>query len=149
MFPDSTTHWRPYPSIMDGITHPPFPLDRGLWRGVLHLIVLEGLGSRAYGVEIRCEAYAAFEERIYSVVPHDAERSARYDGGVYIKEAASSRLLEAYMKIDPPLRKAEVRHFLFVGTDYCYETLGEEPVIRAFASKDEAYAWVPGESLRK
>ncbi|MDI1343621.1 MAG: hypothetical protein PSV22_05925, partial [Pseudolabrys sp.] len=39
-----------------------------------------------------------------------------YDGGVYIKEAASSALLKAYAATDPVSRKP--RHFSFVGGDY-------------------------------
>ena len=42
MFPDLSLRWRPYPSIMDGMRPPPFVLDRGLWKSVLNLIVLEG-----------------------------------------------------------------------------------------------------------
>lgn len=142
MFPDPTLHWRPYPSIMDGMKPPPYVFDCGIWRGVLSLIVLECTpGSRAYGVEVRCEAYSACEEMIYSIAGH-GEASGAYDGSVYVKEATSSRLVEAYAKIDPMKRK--VRHFSFVGGDFCYETLGfEEPSIRAFASSEEAYAWVP------
>jgi hypothetical protein len=127
---------------MDGINRPPFVLDRGLNRGILHLIVLECTpGTRAYGVEIQCQAYGAFEEMIYSIADH-GDVSGAYDGGVYMKEAANSRLLEAYSEIDPMERKA--RHFSFVGMDFCYETLGfEVPVIRTFESEEEAYAWTP------
>lgn len=142
MFPDPTLQWRPYPSVMDGMRPPPFVLDRGLWRGVLNLIVLEcSPGSRAYGVQIRSEAYSAFEEMIYSVAPH-GDAGSRYDGSVYIKEAISSRLLEVYAEIDP--FKRNVRHFLFVGTDFCYEAISAgEPIIRTFKGREEAYAWVP------
>ncbi len=127
---------------MDGMKTPPFVLDRGLRRGILNLIVLEGTpGGRAYGLEIRCEIYAAFEEMIYSTAGH-GDGSGGYNGGVYIKEATKSYLLEAFAKNDPIKRK--VRHFSFVGGDFCYETLGVgEPIIRTFASKEEAYVWQP------
>jgi hypothetical protein len=67
VFPDPSVRWRAYPSIMDGIKAPPFVLDKGLWRGTLHLIVLEAapFGDRAYGVQIACQIYGAFEEMIY------------------------------------------------------------------------------------
>lgn len=81
---------------------------------------------------------------IYSVADHGTA-SGRYDGGVYIKEAETSALLSAYAKIDPFRRK--LRHFSFVGSDYCYEVLGfEAPVIRAFDSPDDAFKWGPSRS---
>jgi hypothetical protein len=128
--------------MIDGIERPPLVLDQGLWRGVLHLIVLAPApGRRAYGLEVPCEVYAGFEEMIYSVADHGAEGGI-YDGGVYLKEAERSALLTAYAAIDPAGRKP--RHFSFVGADYCYEVLGfGEPAIQAFASPDEAYRWGP------
>ena len=142
MFPDPTLRWRPYASIIDGIERPPFVFDQGLWRGVLYLIVVAPKPSfRAYGAEISCEIYAGFEEMIYSVADHGG-KTGIYDGGVYIKEAENSALLEAYAATDPVGRKP--RHFSFVGGDYCYEVLGfSEPIIRAFDSPEEAYAWGP------
>jgi hypothetical protein len=129
---------------MDGMRPPPFALDRGMWREVLHLIVLEcSPGTRAYGVKIDCQIYGAFEEMIYSIAKH-GDGSGAYRGDVYIKEAEHSSLLQAYKSVEPT-RKQNARHFLFVGADYCYETLGfAEPIVCAFASVDEAYAWVPG-----
>jgi hypothetical protein len=142
LFPDPTLRWRPYPSIIDGIERPPFVVDQGFWRGVLFLIVLAPKqGRRAYGVEMSCEIYAGFEEMIYSIADHGG-KTGGYDGGVYIKEAETSALLKAYAATDPVGRKP--RHFSFVGGDYCYEVLGfSEPIIRAFDSEDEAYAWGP------
>jgi hypothetical protein len=142
MFPDPTSKWMPYPSIIDGIRAPPFVLDVGIWRGVLGLIVLESKpGTRAYGVHVKCEAYAAFEEMIHSIAGHGAE-NLRYDGSVYIKEAETSQLLSAFSLVDPFKRKH--RHFAFIGGDFCYQTLGlTEPIVHAFASRDEAYAWKP------
>ena len=141
LFPDPTLMWRPYPSIIDGIERPPCVLNQGLWRGVLHLIVVSPQpGLRAYGVEVQCEAYAAFEEMIYSVANHG--QGGGYDGGVYIKKAETSALLTAYAAVDPGRREA--RHFSFVGGDYCYEVLSlGEPVVRAFASPEDAYDWGP------
>jgi hypothetical protein len=143
MFPDPDIVWRPFPSVMDGMKAPPFAFDRGLWRGVLRLIVLEcSPGNRAYGVEIDCQIYYAVEEMIYSVASH-GDKVGIYDGSVYVKEAEQSKLLQAYADIDPVKRSA--RHFLFVGADFCYETLGfSAPVIRIFDSVEEAYAWTPG-----
>jgi len=143
MFPDRTVKWRPYPSIMDGMKAPPDVLDRGVWRGVLSLIVLESTfenpGSRAYRVEVVCEIYAAFDEMIYSIAKH-GDGSGMYDGGVYIKEAEDSSLMRTWTKLDPFNRK--VHHFSFVGGDLCYETLGSaEPVIYKFSTVDEALAW--------
>ena len=140
MFPDPTVRWRPYISIIDGIERPPFVFDQGLWKGVLYLVVLAPNPSlRAFGIEIPCEIYAGFEEMIYSVADH-GDGTTVYDGGVYIKEAENSALLKAYAATDPVGRKP--RHFLFVGSDYCYEVLGfSEPLVRAFNSPDEAYAW--------
>lgn len=142
MLPDPTLHWHPYPSIMDGIKPPPDVLDQGIWRGVLHLIVLECPPVlRAYGVEIRCEAYSAVDEMTYSVAGYGTS-GGEYDGGVYIKEATTSRLIDTFAKINPMRRR--VRHFAFVGDDYCYEILScDEPFIRTFASEEEAYAWGP------
>jgi hypothetical protein len=136
---------------MDGMKAPPFVFSQGTWCGVLNLIVLEcAPGTRAYGVEIfDCQAYVAFEEMIYSVANH-GDKAGNYDGGVYIKEAENSRLLESFENIDPFSRKP--RHFSFVGGDYCYETLGfTEPVVRTFASQEEAYAWMqsPGAGALK
>lgn len=94
-------------------------LDQGLWQGVLHLIVLEASpGDRAYGVLAPCHAYGAFEEMIYSAADHGGPEGA-YDGGVYIMEATSSRLLTEWKESEPFRRQA--RHFLFVAGDYCYE----------------------------
>jgi hypothetical protein len=142
VFPDPTLRWRPYASIIDGIERPPFVFDQGLWRGVLYLIVVAPNPSvRAYGIEMSCEIYAGFEEMIYSVADHGGKTGV-YDGGVYIKEAEDSALLKAYAATDPVGRK--LRHFSFVGGDYCYEVLGvSEPIIRAFNSPDEARAWGP------
>ncbi|MCK1377547.1 hypothetical protein IVB33_03685 [Bradyrhizobium sp. 24] len=149
MFPDSTIKWRPYPSIIDGIERPPFVFDQGLWRGVLYLIVVApNPGLRAYGIEMSCEIYSGIEEMIYSVADHGDKTTGRSDGGVYIKEAENSALLKAYAATDPVGRKP--RHFSFVGGDYCYEVLGfSEPIIRAFSSPEEAYAWGPSRSDEK
>jgi hypothetical protein len=143
VFPDSTLKWRPFPSILDGIKAPPFVQDRGVWRGVLNLIVLESPpGTRAYSVEIRCDIYGAYEEMIYSIAQH-GDRNSAYNGHVYIKEAESSSVIEALANMHP--LKHGARQFLFVGADFCYETIGfEEPTVRAFASKEEAYSWMPG-----
>lgn len=145
MFPDPTARWRPYPSIIDGIERPPYVFDRGLWRGILHLIILSPKPYlRHYGLQIRCDAYFGVEEMIYSVADHGGE-TLRYDGGVYIKETDRSALLTAYRAIDPVDRNP--RHFSFVGGDYCYEALGlSEPVIHQFASEEEAYEWGPDEA---
>src|ERR1700733_10151359 len=98
MFPDPTLKCRPYPSEIDGI-YDPFVLDRGLWKGALHLIVLEGLPGRrargvktrrSYGVKIGCQIYWAIEEMIYSIAKH-SDGSLMYRGDVYIKEAEHSR----------------------------------------------------------
>lgn len=142
MFPDPSLRWRPFPSIMDGIKAPMFVLDRGLWRGVLRLIVLEcAPGVRAYGVEMNCRVYAAVEEMIYSTASH-GDGSGIYRGDVYIKEAEHSELLQALRELKTVQR--DPRHFLFVGGDFCYEVVGfGEPVIRCFASQEEAYAWSP------
>lgn len=124
---------------MDGLKRPPFVFDQGLSRGVLHLIVIESGGGQAYGVEIKCEMYGAFEEMIYSVAFDDG--SAGYDGTVYIKEAETGDWWTPFKKFHPNL---EARRFLFVGGDYCFETIGfTEPKVRVFASAEEAYAWPP------
>jgi hypothetical protein len=129
-------------SIVDGIERGAYVFDQGLWRGVLYLIVVAK--NRAYGIEMSCEIYAGFDEMIYSVADH-GDKAGHYDGGVFIKEAESSALLRAYAATDPVGRKP--RHFSFVGMAYCYEVLGfSEPIIRAFDSPDEAYAWGPSRS---
>jgi hypothetical protein len=109
---------------------------------VLHLIVVAPEPSRrAYGIEISCEIYAGYDEVIYSIADH-GDRAGMYAGGVYIKEAESSALINAYAALDPAGRAP--RHFSFVGSDTCYEVLGfSEPIIQAFASSEEAYAWRP------
>lgn len=140
MFPDPTSVWRPYPTAMDGMAPGMFVLDRGLWRGVLRLIVLDGnLGPRSYGVEVRCVAYAAYEDALYSCVDHGGG-ALRYDGAVFVKEAEQSLLLTTYKATVPGM--GNPRHFSFVGTDFCYETLGfDAPVVLAFASRGDAYQW--------
>jgi len=81
---------------------------------------------------------------IYSCADH-GDRSRVYDGGVYIKEAERSQLLKRFERIDPLRRKP--RCFLFVGGDYCYEALSfSQPLARAFAGLQEAYAWAPTEN---
>ncbi|MGJ4925803.1 hypothetical protein ACQR1I_10820 [Bradyrhizobium sp. HKCCYLS2038] len=128
--------------MIDGIERPPWTLVQGLWLGVLYLIVLAPPpGRRAYGIEISCEIFAGFEEMIYSVSDQGNATSA-YDGGVYVKEAEASALLTNYAANDPVGRMP--RHFLFVGSDYCYEVLGfSEPIIRSFENAGEAYGWGP------
>ncbi|BAM89030.1 hypothetical protein S58_30300 [Bradyrhizobium oligotrophicum S58] len=109
---------------------------------MLHLIVVASPpGHRAYRIGISCEIFAGFEEMIYSV-SGQGYGTGMYDGGVYIKEAESSALLNAYATLDPVGRRP--RHFLFVGSDYCYEVLGfSEPIIEAFRDAREAYDWRP------
>ena len=142
MFPDSIARWRPYPSMIDGIARPPYVFDRGLSRGLLHLVVYSPKPHvRHYGVQVRCDAYFGVEEMIYSVAGHGGG-TLSYDGGIYIKETDSSVLLKAYRSLHPI--EQHPRHFSFVGGDFCYEVLGlSEPVIREFASEDEADAWQP------
>ncbi len=148
MFPDPTVEWLPYPSIMDGMTPPPYVFDRGSLYGRLHLVVLDGPpGRRAYGVAIDCIVYGSFDEMMYSTSRHGG-RTGDYGGGVYIKQARRSLLMEELTRLQPAYGLLNAnrmpRHFLFVGGDYCFETLGfEEPVIRVFASEDDAFAWGP------
>jgi hypothetical protein len=81
------------------------------------------------------------EESIYSIFGYGA-KSTHYDGTTYLKEAMCSRQLQAWEATDPLHRKA--RQFLFVGSDFCYETLGfEQPSVRTFESLDAAYRWRP------
>lgn len=149
MFPDPTVRWRPYPSIMDGIDRDPFVYAHDHLRGMLYLLVFGGKsGPRVFGVEIACYGYFAVEEMLYSVARH-GDGSKSYDGGIYIKEAINSRLLQAMVDQHPLARSPTnpegwvARHFLFVGYDFCFETIGfKEPRIRTFASEDEAHAWV-------
>jgi hypothetical protein len=69
--------------------------------------------------------------------PAQSSSKARTIVSIYIKESSTSRLLEAFSKIDPFERKP--RHFLFVGMDYCYQTLGLlEPVIHEFPDEKQA-----------
>jgi hypothetical protein len=140
MFPDPELKWHPLPSVMDGMKAPPFAFSDGTWSGNLKLIISDGAGTRIYGVEvIDCQIYAAFDEMIYSIADH-GNRGGRYDGGVYIKEAHNSNLLNTFSNLDPMNRKP--RHFLFVGGDYCFETIGfGDPVVHSFGSYDDAYAW--------
>jgi hypothetical protein len=109
---------------------------------VLSLIIVEGPPrKRAFGVQIKCEAYLAVEEIIYSVADHGGVTST-YDGTVYLKEASQSRARDAYKAADPGHRS--VRQFLFVGIDFCYETIGfHDPVVQQFSSIEAAYEWRP------
>jgi hypothetical protein len=150
VFNDPTLKWRPYPSVIDGIERPPYVFDRGFWRGVLHLTVTAPEpSSRAYGIELPCDIYYGIEEMLHSVAM-PAFKSGSYDGSIYIKEAESSALLNAYSTLLRDYRPTDFsrhtpRHFLFVGADLCYEALGiAEPSIRTFRSREEAYAWSPG-----
>jgi hypothetical protein len=142
MFPDPTLRWRPFPSELDGIDRPPFVFDRGLWQGMLRLIIVEAPPrKRAFGVQIKCQAFLAVEEMIYSVADHGGG-TAVYDGTVYLKEATQSRVCEANKATDPLHRG--VRQFLLVGSDICYETIGfDDPVVRRFASVEAAVEWRP------
>lgn len=138
MFPDPTIHWKPYPSVIDGIGRPPFVLDRGVWRGVLRLTVESPSDGPAYGIEISADIHAGFDELIYSISDHGTSDS--YDGTVYVKEAIDSAPLRANAALGLPGRP--LRHFLFVGGEYCYEVLGSsEPVIHAFVDGDAARTW--------
>ncbi len=145
MFPDPTLRWHLFPSIADGIKCP-FVLDRGLWRGKLNLLLIGRIeewkpASRSFRIEVDCQVYFAVEEMIHSIAGH-GDHSGKYDGSIYIKEATASRLLEVFTRVDPTKRKT--RHFLFVGMDYCYETLGfGEPVLHEFPDAETAYAWRP------
>jgi hypothetical protein len=144
VFPDPNLKWLPYPSQIDGIQRLPYVLDKGMWKGILHLVILEGQGARAYGIRFDCEMYFGIDEMIYSIAAHGT--GAMYDGGIYIKETMNSAWLKAYTAIEPLERVP--RHFLFVGNDYCYECVGfNEPIIHTFATEDEAYAWGPDQTV--
>lgn len=139
MLPDPTTQWGPFPSIIDGVERPPYVLERGLRRGVLRLVVTPPRSDQpVFGIQVGVEAYACVEEAAYSIGGSGSNGSS-YDGGVYIKEARSSAVLDAYARL--PALTPNVRHFLFVGGDYCYETLGGEPVVHQFATLEDAQAW--------
>lgn len=140
MFPDPTLRWRPRPSPLDGLKAAPFVLDRGLWRGVLHLIVLEAdPGPRAWGLEVPCQAYFAVEAAIYAKAGH-GDPAGAWNGSVYLKEAERSQLMAAHAAIARPKRIP--RHFAFLGSEFCYETLGfGEPLVRTFASREDAWGW--------
>ena len=142
MFPDPTVRWTPYPSVIDGLRPPPYVYSRGIWCGLLYLIIVEAPPvMRAYKVEIKVEIFAAYDEMIYSITNH-GDRSSHYDGAVYIKEAVTSELLETWREADP--FKRTVRHFLFVGADHCYEVLSSsEPNVSAFPDAEAAYVWNP------
>lgn len=140
MFPDPTLRWMPFPSIIDGIAVHPFVKDQGSCRGVLHLAVISDASQRFYGVEFRTLAHLAIDEFIYSVAGQGDDVGC-YDGGVYIKEASRSALLDTYARFRPQER---ARHFSLVGNDYCFEVLTlHEPVVLAFATKEDAYQWGP------
>ena len=127
------------------MAHPPFVLDKGIWKGVLYLTVLSGGPNiRAYGIQFDCEMYFGIGEMIYSMSEH-GDAGSWYDGDVYIKETVNSALLKAYALTNP--LEGVPRHFLFVGNDFCYECVGfGEPIIQAFATADEAYDWRPDQS---
>lgn len=105
---------------------------------MLSLLVLEGdSGTRAYGVQVSCQAYFVLERALYSMA------AGANDSDVYLKEADSSRLLSIFGAATS--LRARPRHFSLVGADLCYETHGfRAPVIRAFESREEAYDWSPG-----
>ena len=141
-----TLHWQPFPSIIDGIKFP-VVFDKGIWKGVLNLVVFEGFeglpGTKSYGIKIACEVFLAVEERIYSMA-HHGDNSSIYDGSVYIKEAVTSQLISAYTDADY-LEKVP-RHFLFVGLDYSFECLSfSSPEVFTFGSMEEGYGWHPSE----
>jgi hypothetical protein len=139
MFPDPTVRWIDYPSQIDGISRPPFVFDLGIHRGVLRLVVSPpgGGAGKHFRIEIDCQMYLGVEEMIYSIAEHGG---ASYGGQVYVKQATVSRMLDFWQATDPVERPA--KHFLFVGGDFCYETLGlADPVIHAFKTVGEAYDW--------
>lgn len=87
---------------------------------------------------MQCQAYFGVEELLYSNVAHGDE-TGTYDRSIYIKEAMHSAILKAQADCNPTI---DVRHFLFVGGDYCYEVLScGEPRIYTFDSDAEAIAW--------
>ena len=54
--------------------------------------------------------------------------------------AEGSAAVTAYTNAD--YNHLRPRHFLFIGTDRCYEALSfGEPVIRQFDTREEAYRW--------
>jgi hypothetical protein len=88
-----------------------------------------------------CEIFAGFDEMIYSIADHGARQPPTMEVSTSRKLKAR-RSCKAYAATDPVGQKP--RHFSFVGSDKCYEVLGfSEPIIRAFGSPDEAYAWGP------
>ena len=143
MLPDPNIRWQPVPSVIDGIERPPYILERGISQGMLRLIILTMEDKApAFEIEVAIEAYTCVEEAAYSIANH-GDNGAAYDGTVYLKEAASSKALEAYAAL--PVAMPNPRHFLFVGGDYCYETIGGEPLVRRLETFENAKIWLPFE----
>ena len=142
MFPDTTSEWEGYPSIIDGIRHPYVHIVSAP-PGRLNLLVTgEGTGTEAYGISARPLLYWVVDEFEYSVTGHGLP-SLAYDGRTYIKRARHSHLLRIYggKVLQPSFPSVE--HFAFVGGDDCVEVLTHDDFsVAALASKADSKEWV-------
>ncbi|OYW46599.1 MAG: hypothetical protein B7Z08_08625 [Sphingomonadales bacterium 32-68-7] len=143
MFPDTTSEWKGYPSAIDGVRRPYVRLIAGL-PGSINLLVLgDGVPEGGFGVTAPVLLYWLVDEFEYSVTGHGLP-SLAYKGGVYVKRARRSKLIQAYS--DDGILSANfpnVQHFAFVGGDDCVEFLTQSDLtIVPFHSVEARHEWV-------
>ena len=143
MFPDPTLRLKPYPSIISGMACI-YVFDMGAEYGTLHLVVTGDGSSTHFGIHVPCDAYFGVDEMYYSLAEHGIHEEF-VDKRSFIKEAEDSLFLKKMRALATDFGlKESFRHFIFVGNEYCYETLGTgEPVVKRFENREAAEAWKP------
>lgn len=143
MFPDLTSEWSGYPSVIDGIRSPYVGLIGGP-PGYINLLVRgECIEVAAYGISIRSLLHWVVNEFEYSVTGHGLP-TLGFDGINYIRRAQRSQLLQAYQNGILNQIFSEVQHFAFVGGEDCVEVLTDDapPTIVALKSGKDCDEWV-------
>lgn len=142
MFPDTTSEWEGYPSIIDGIRYPYVHIAGGS-PGYINLLVTgEGTDAGAYGISVRPVLNWVVDDFEYSVTGH-GRPSLAYDGRTYTKRARQSGLLRSYRGKSLQPIFPDVRHLAFIGGDDCSEVLTQSDFsVEALASKAESDQWV-------
>jgi hypothetical protein len=142
MFPDTSSVWEGYPSIIDGIVRPHVYVLGGP-AGTLNLIVKgEKPDPLGYAVTVPVRLYWIADESEYSMTSHGLP-TLFYDGGSYIKRARQSALLDAYNGTFLKDLFGEMQHLAIGGGEDCVEIITpSEPQIVPLGSPAEWNDWV-------